>query len=158
MTETQTKPKKDRGPSGIIDDAAGTVTFGSAAYRLDDLSSDVVRHLALVGLRHTLVAGRVTFEELLSGTVSHRRTAATKAPPPWREAIAAAIVEKTKKSAAPVDLETARSHVAAMTREQRDQMRGDPIVAKHFQRLASGGVSPLDALLNGRAAPAAEAA
>ena len=125
-----------------IDVTAGTVTRDGTVYSIDSLPAQVQRTLALHGLRYKLTTG-ATLDDLRAGQVRKVRAS------PWHEAVALAIVEKTKKLPVPQTIEQARVTARQHTDAQHKSAKTDPVVVKHYLKLNANGVSGLDTLLNG---------
>lgn len=60
---------------------------------------------------------------------------------PWRVAIAHALVEHTKKSETPLSLDAATAKAGGFNRAQLLAAKKDPVVVKHFHRLAGTSAS-----------------
>ena len=127
-----------------------TVTEGKGGapreYDFSAMSSTVMHHLALVGAWN-LFRMADDMDALHAELTAGRLPEASAAPSVWRQAIAAAFVEATKKAASPLTREQADARVTNLTPTEFRQAKNDPAVIKHYMKL-TGGKSPLMSLLD----------
>lgn len=128
---------------------------GSPAGTFDarELPSPVFSAMALEGAWAFMRAAEnpeIGWQNLKVGKLPKQRNG-EKAPKKvslWRQAVAHALVEKTRKTDSPYTLETALDRTRMMTREDLIPNKSHPLVVKHFHRL-SGTSTPdtLEALI-----------
>ncbi len=151
MSETQTEtpaavPVRQRASTEFnyaAETATVTASDGSPVFTvsLEGIDDPMIRRLALRGL--TYLAGSCAkldtlVESLKAGTYGDGRAPASKpkaAPGPWRDAVAYAIVESAKKAGRPVTLEAAKDRVATFDTAQVRNMKTDPLVVKHYNKI-----------------------
>jgi hypothetical protein len=142
-----------------IDIENGTVTIDGVLYETNALPEKTKTFLALDGLRKRLISAdnrEQAFRDLLGGKIPTKTPAAAKISP-WHQAIAAALVEDTKKSAEPLTIESAMAEVRNMDRATQIAARQEPTVVKHYRRLTGKKGSLID-LVRGPAPAVEEAA
>lgn len=150
--ETMTDDKQRR--RARLDVASMTVTpiadgvIGSS-YEIGKLPENVYAHCALIGAWFLMrQLGKddpgAGYAKLLAGELPERREAAGRKVSPWKQSIANALAEATKKSDAPLTPEAALEKVGTFDRARLAQARREPLVVKHYQRLtgatANGGL------------------
>lgn len=118
---------------------------GSVSFDLSLLSPVAFAHIAALGV--SIVCGRADdmaaeFARMVSGEASKPRAkAAPKVVNFWRQAIAAAYVEGTKKAAAgQMTLETATAKANGLEKSVVSRLKTDPAVIKQWNKLTGGTI------------------
>jgi hypothetical protein len=119
------------------------------AFDLTKLPPNVVDHLSYIGF--SVVVGRskdrsATYASLVAGNITTRKPAGPKKLSNWRQAIANAFVEATKKTLVPMSIDDAKAKAADLTADQVRNLKTDAVVIKHYNKL-TGNVGGLSALL-----------
>jgi len=151
-------PPGSRAPRRVakLDYANLTITTpdenGASTYHVDALPEPVKRWAMMQGVWTFMRMADdpdAAFARLQSGNVPRPRTGEKKPPKPntWRLAYAHALVDETKKSDNPLNLEAATEMARKLSRPALAGAKVHPLVVKYYHRLnPSAGVPSLTAL------------
>ena len=118
-------------------------------YDLSALSADTSRQLIGKGTAAYLTQApdghAEAYKRLKAGEYSNRKPAAPKVMDPWRQAIAHAAVEDTKKSDTPMSIEDAKAKAAALPIDEVKKRKTHAGVLKHYHKIT--GTAPVATLL-----------
>lgn len=143
-------PAKPTRIIGTIDLDAGTVTLGSRTYSGVELPQRAAAYMGLHGLRHHLQQSAdapTAYGLLCAGVLPGRRPAPPKPLEPIRQAIANALVERSRKAGSPITQADADARARALDKAQVELGRADELVARHHRKIAPPAASLLDQLL-----------
>ena len=119
-------------------------TVTSLVFDMGTLPEKAYAHLAAFAV--TILCGRVDdpaaeFARLVTGVAAERKPKSEPKPKVdfWRQAIALAFVDSTKKApAGQMTIETATEKAKAIGKERLRELKLDPVVVKHFNKLTGG--------------------
>lgn len=118
----------------------------SSTFPLSSLPPASLYYVTQIGLKSLLINADnadTAFAELEAGKFPQPSTATAKPKPvnEWRQAIAAALVDATKKSETPLALADAQAKAATLDVAAVNGMKTDPAVIKFYHRLR--GTTPV---------------
>lgn len=114
-----------------------------STFNLDDVKSNTVAYAHAAAFGVSVLLGRsdnmlAEFTRIVSGGAAERKEPKAKAVPPnfWRQAIALAYVDATKKApSGQMTIEAATAKANGLERGVMMRLKGDPAVIKHHNKL-----------------------
>lgn len=129
----------------VIDTATHTITVSEpdgteiGTFSAAGLSQAAKDHFALAGMWGYLRGQpdvAAAHKRLVEGHVpAPRQASAEPKLSDWRQAIAMALVEATKKAPEPLTLDQAKAKAAAISRDNLIKAKTDPVVVKYFNKI-----------------------
>lgn len=129
----------------VIDAAQHTVTVSEpdgteiGTFSTAGLAQAAKDHFALAGMWGYLRGQpdvAAAHKKLVEGHVpAPRQASAEPKLSDWRQAIALALVEATKKAPEPLTLDQAKAKAAAVSRDNLTKAKTDPVVVKHYNKI-----------------------
>ncbi len=130
----------------LVDKNTGETT----EFEVGDYPETTQVFLMLSGLAKYLTLAKdlsAANEKLLEGIENLPKRGGRGRASPWRDAIAAAVMEKAKKAGVAMTIETANVKAKAVDKDTLVELKMDPDVLKHFRKLTNkGGESALSQL------------